>query len=1172
MMNSIFSGDFSDAGGLAGWTVEQHVPDGYPDFAVRSGALVFLDAGNRLLPHVSSLRNFILRGEFDVHWQAAENHFSFTLHFDYDPSRRKGKSLEIASDGKRLFLYLKSAEGKRRTFRVPGSVWAEILKDRNVRFVFERKGAGLCLTLNGEKYLRVSVGGGEGKIALERGHFIGDLNLKSLEIASDDIESVKLREDVVPFTRCNGMPDPILWTVAVFRLGECFRIDVTLSGGIMERERIPWFPYHGTYSENLTAPYLRIVSPAREMLSLPLTEKNLLLKNPLDKYFYMEGIGYEKPPWPLRRSFYANAFDPDRSLLFCGYEYYCSPVTGKAFAGGPSETVYSCAERKILYRGESLSSGNIRIELGSQEEKRILHAIPPEHPLREKAVVFAKKNHFFLEGEPCRFHFDLHALKQFPDGELRVEYTLLNAFLEELAEPRTLSVREDENSPRPEIRHYISREFELKDLRPGVYHLAFRLRQGNHLLGEKRRAFEVMSESASGPRASNLPHLYSAPTEVMGVDSNEFDPFLEECSDIAHYIDTAAGVMPHFAEAQRVWELYKLYHRDWFLWLTMRTAENPDFELHRESVGRCDFIAILSEWQKKCLVRLCCRAFYTGPQLDVLYEYARERKFHPREIGTFVQKRTYPSRKIFNELVEKRFYDWMDFFNARFHEDLRVSAGALEKVNPRAKLANYGPLAVYPAAYKTAHSCQYVFSYLPRPGTGASVYDGGFFNYADLPYICRYSINRGPFMAASVRLEYGKVKLYPEIYTPNNGGICPDAAVARAWPSLGMWGGKDFPFPVSLTLKRVLEYVYGSIRHDGKDFHYWTDFGFHSRTWERARYEALLKLWGFIAKHPAKRPLKACAFLCSEECCRNHKVCYDEYGEKDCYTPFGDLFNTAEEAPAYAYEMSRIAGMNGGFAVNRKSLAGLSGNDLDVLVLPPLSGVTEKDLREIRRLHKEGVSLLGFEEVAGLEDLFGVKAGRAVRVRRIQVSPGAHPLAELSSLTEYTDHRAAAGQYRAKEAAVLLEGEIPVLFTHTTRWGKTALFNIPPTVVRREDQFNRVGNGRDSISPLLNRATQEILRFLSAGIAGTDAGKLLAFEDMSGHVHLIVEEDAHPLPAKKIAPLVTVRLPGLKRSDFVCEKEFSIVELTPGYVKLRFFLNEDEFVLFSIIRQGKGES
>jgi len=49
-MNSVFASDFSTRS-LSDWRVEQHVPDGYPDFVIRDGKLVFLDEGGRLLPN-----------------------------------------------------------------------------------------------------------------------------------------------------------------------------------------------------------------------------------------------------------------------------------------------------------------------------------------------------------------------------------------------------------------------------------------------------------------------------------------------------------------------------------------------------------------------------------------------------------------------------------------------------------------------------------------------------------------------------------------------------------------------------------------------------------------------------------------------------------------------------------------------------------------------------------------------------------------------------------------------------------------------------------------------------------------------------------------------------------------------------------------------------------------
>ena len=1177
-MKTIFAGDFSQNGSLVNWTREQHVPDGYLDFTVKDNSLVFLDAGNRLLPHVTALHDFRITGVFDIHWEGAGNIFDFRIHFDYDPYTRKGKSIEITSDGKELIFHLKDGTGKSTIMKGSKKLFSKIIKNKYVAFAIEKKNESVALSLNLENCFSVSVGSGQGVIALERGHFVGDLNLKKFEITAENVKESAIWKNIsVPFAPLNGMGNPIVWTLSATKIGECIRLDVTLSGGVKDRERIPWYPYHGTYGERLDAPYLRIETPSGECIHLCLTEKHLLLKNPLDNLFFMSGIGHEKPEWPLEKTFYPGGFDFENAVLFCGYERYVNKAISKHLAGGPTETVYSCVSGKIVYAGATMPSDSVAAELKSQEDKKLCTAIPKAVRRRAQAVAFARRNHFFMEKEACRFHFEVISRRKDKNLALHVEYSLLNAFFEPVSDPKKIKILENGKRIVLDIEKFESPEFVIKGLKAGVYHIAFKLFQGNRLLLEKWRAFEVMSDGKSGPQASNLPRLYSTPTEVMGVDTNEFDPWLEDISDVSHYISTAAGIMPHIAEEQRVWDLYKLYRREWFLWLTPRTAGNPDFKLHREAVEKCDFIAIVSETQKQVLMRICCRGFYTGPQLEILYEFAEKNDFHPEQVKKFIRKQTIPDLVFFKELVEKHFYEWMDFFNAAFLKDLRAAKNELAKVNPNAKLANYGPAAMYPAAYKTAHSCQYTFSYLSSPvhpvvETG-DIYDG-FFNFADLTHCCRYSINRGPFMAASVKLEYEKVKIHPEMYTPNEGEICPDAAVARAWPSVGMWGGENFHFPVSITLKRVLEYVFASIHHDGKNFRYWNDYGFHSRTWERERYEGLLRLWGFIDKHKPARPLRGSAFLCSEECCLNHEVFYDEYGESDLYTPYGDLFNTAEESSPYAYEMSRKAGMNAGFVVDFKSLDGLTPDDLDILVLPPLTKVCEKDLKNIRRLHEAGVSLLAFEEVGGLEDLFGVKSCKVKTVRNIRVNQrmAGNPLAELAHLEEYTEHRACKGKYRANGAEILLDGEIPVLFTHQTKWGKTGLYNIPPTVVRREDQFNRVAMGRDSISPLINESTCLLMRHLSRAVVETRAGKIIGFEDVYGGVHVIVEEDAHPMPAKPVEPLVTIHLPGLKNTDFSCSKEFSVVELSPDCAKLRFYLKEDEFAILSIIKKQGGRS
>jgi len=231
-----------------------------------------------------------------------------------------------------------------------------------------------------------------------------------------------------------------------------------------------------------------------------------------------------------------------------------------------------------------------------------------------------------------------------------------------------------------------------------------------------------------------------------------------------------------------------------------------------------------------------------------------------------------------------------------------------------------------------------------------------------------------------------------------------------------------------------------------------------------------------------------------------------------------------------------------------------------------LTKVSQEDLGNIRRLHQGGVSLLAFENVRGLEDLFGVREDDARQVCSISVNDNLadNPISTLAGLTEHTVHRACKGMYRAAGADVLLDGEVPVLFARKTRWGKTALFNIPPTAVRRQSQFNRVCYGRDNISELVNESAKLVLRHLGNPAVETDAGKVIGFTDTKGDRHVIVEEDAHPMPARAIRPLVTLRMPGIKREKISCDKDFSIVSIGRGSARIRLSLGPDEFAVITV--------
>jgi hypothetical protein len=130
--------------------------------------------------------------------------------------------------------------------------------------------------------------------------------------------------------------------------------------------------------------------------------------------------------------------------------------------------------------------------------------------------------------------------------------------------------------------------------------------------------------------------------------------------------------------------------------------------------------------------------------------------------------------------------------------------------------------------------------------------------------------------------------------------------------------------------------------------------------------------------------------------------------------------------------------------------------------------------------------------------------------------------------------------------------------------GKAVLFNIPPTVVRRDSFYERVAYGRNSVSGLMNRAVAMMQRNLGAPAVTTTAGKLVAFEAQNGDYHIIVEEDAFPDEPSQISPLVTIRLLDASKKNISCDKPFDRVFAVGDVVKIRLQLDVHECAVMTI--------
>jgi hypothetical protein len=185
----------------------------------------------------------------------------------------------------------------------------------------------------------------------------------------------------------------------------------------------------------------------------------------------------------------------------------------------------------------------------------------------------------------------------------------------------------------------------------------------------------------------------------------------------------------------------------------------------------------------------------------ILHDFAVATGFHVAEIKACAEAGTIPDKGTFEALVNECFYEWIDYFWERRINALTQFKAEVTGINPHARISSYGPVAVYGGIYKTAHASTYAGLYQPCPEMAA--FRDGYFMLEDYPHACRYSIHSGPFFLASFKALAPAVAVYPELYNETGDKVpCPDAAVARAWPSYGMWDGS---LPINASVKRVLE-------------------------------------------------------------------------------------------------------------------------------------------------------------------------------------------------------------------------------------------------------------------------------------------------------------------------------------------------------------------------------
>lgn len=1200
-------GEFPD-----GWLVEQHADLFHKLGEVRGNAYWITFPGNKHLPMMPRLRDFTLRLRLKADDYSSA--LGLLVFFRYNQENRSGYCLRLHWDAQGLEIvwglyragnYQTLAKSKIDEPVFPAGVSdgkhgaeCELCLDvagcvfkcrHNDRLVAQFTDEALAFDRSGV-------------IAFDSPGLAGARNVFLCAVRVDSNEAVPETE-IWPERRIefpahvNGMTTPFYYHLQAVCSDARFVLNVALTGGPrVGRAAIHELQARRNYWPNikLSDPYLRLECPDGRVVG---------------PFCLLRGVVGLKEHWnPHSSGFlaadrecpvYATIILPDlpqHAILVFGYEHYAAEDR-LSLAGGPSEIFVRPLTGEIVYAGPALRPGDVLPEIVSPSDKKICALLPQDDLRCAQALDFAGYNHFFFESEPARFRIILrHRAKSLAGATLTANVQSENVFREPLGPPRNFVFEPVLDSDPAFMKDLFdlgtsilaTEWFECPMLQVGVYHLAVVLgRNANGssvasdaqqprmaLAGDKpdlavfRKAFEIMADdpaAPSPPQASGLPDLIPY-LDSFGTDAAMFDPWCGRGVNEAHYLATT-HYQPLVARRDKIWDVVHLYRRKWMTDLAPYVIKQTDFTHNQDFLRHCDLIWIFERQD------LWIQATYSRePARDVLRQFLRSPEFEAQAGQTLHSENFERENKLtdsmFAELINQHWKKWLAFYN-RWNAETHLAGlrATLAQINPNSRMMCYGIYPPYGATYKSAY-----FPLLMGRDVrnGLEKFLDGPLIFEHYPYMSGYLLQRGVFMLAALKLEAPQLKYYPEIY--GIAGFAGDSRPAYGRPPYGHFAGT----PPGCIRKTIFEFVYGAVWFDRAGFHFWNDRGFNAQNWPPSHFDELLDTWRIVERNRPLKPLRAAAFCYSRTSCLQHPDRYEKYSgntdfENNPYPP-GDMINTAEEAVAFAYEQARKDGQQAGFVTGLEYLAHLAPEDAHTIVLPPLCGATAAELAAIRRLHEQGVALLGFEDVSGLEDLFGVEhLAHAEVVKAIYVPDVPHnPLRELSGQREQCAHDDCRAHYRPTNGIAWLTGvggcnrAIPVLVANRTAWGQTALFTIAPTLVRRSDLKCLVAYGKESISSLVNSAAALVLRAIGRPVVDTTAGKLIAFEDQAGGLHVIIEEDAFPAPSLTIDPVLTILRPDLTGMELMCDKPVLVLERGAQALKIQLHLEPHESAHISL--------
>ncbi|MBO4302984.1 MAG: hypothetical protein J6A21_00175 [Lentisphaeria bacterium] len=1146
--------------------------------------------GNKHLLSTPDLRDFRLEMKMTLAFRNIQFGYGFVWYFRYDRKGMTGHKLEMQFDPRHDMKVLLDGKtiGERSFGKLPPS--------KNMKAVLEVKGRELSFTAFGmtcKGVIREKGFPSAGAVGFDMLFSPGSTaHIYSVQLDSPDDCASRKPEKTIEFvlSTVQGMTEPLKFRFSVTPCGADFdQLDCVLDGSIRGRgDREDGGTRGWIYEyDYLTSPYIRIESEGKELLNFYFRKGCMVLLDRDWKNYANRKL--EDLPWPLHFTFIRRKL-PGKYLVAAGYEHekhkpwlFCE--------NGPWEQIRD-QEGNFLYEGPSLRKDSVALTVSSPEDKKIVSRIPRGIPQYEKALKHAREQHYFYDDEKISFLLKVHYRKA---CYFREEFSLAC----EVQDPYGTTVPgvrvrlTDADSPAgdPSFACIGKKAVLNKNLPCGIYHLKLLLKNGLKTFYDDVEIFEVLPEDPAGPPpplASGLPMMISMNNEIKNLESDGFDP-LGGWGGMGHYY-TLVMRYPLVGGRLKIWELLKVYHRKWHLMLTRRNAGDFSLEneFNRELIRHADFLdKDVPEWESHIgSLFLYRRDCHCGPFLEIFKEFLLKKKpplklttpeiidemlsSDPKELPAFFcYQRNHLSHEQFDELVNTCWNEWVDFAVKAFRKRSIAFGKELLKINPKLGRGSYGPSSLYVQHYKSAYGAR--LAVRSHEYDEATNRNGSYFFIEEYHLSCDYTIVRSSYFIANCKLMRPEMrKLFPEIYY--GGGLgCDDGAVYQAHPPFGIYDCLP-----QHQRSIVYTFCYATPYFKNGKFDYWRDYGFHCPTPDKASFREFIHAWGNLHRNPPARQLAA-PFFCYDF--RLFELLGDYHEDEYNFSPvpgvlegWSDVVNTGEEAMGYAFIELTHNGYNTPVQTTFEELSSLTKETAPFLVLPPIpEGTPEKILKSIRNAHKKGIGLLAFEKVCGLEDLFGVKeSGKAKALRRIG--------------EEVFHHKKAVASYVADGAKVVKKGsesvngkdDVPVLFFHETSTGRTALFNVPPTTVKREDYRAKLGCGQDTLSGEMHDCMMQAASFLMPNPASkSELGMLNACLSEKGDVIVTVcgctpaygVTDPYPRSFR-----FKVSFPGIGKAGIETEAPFAVLKREKDSLLIRTETELDAGLFFRFVLKERKQA